>query len=276
MNMISENNGGDIGASRGDFLEVDGVRLEARFIGPRPSGAPTLVFLHEGLGSAELWRDLPDRIQAATGLGVLIYSRLGYGQSDRKPHPWPESYLHDEALTWLPRVLEAAGVRRAILLGHSDGGSIAAIAAGAKVVPQVEGVVLLAPHVMVEDATVAGVRGAVAAFEKGRLRDHLSRHHRHVDDAFWGWASAWLRFGEKGWDVRPLLAGISVPVLVLQGDDDEYGSAAQYESVRDGVSGPVTVRVLERCRHLLYRDSPFEVVESIVDFVRGVVPRHCG
>lgn len=268
MNMVLAKNVGHAVSDRSGFLDVDGVRLEARFLGPDPADAPTLVFLHEGLGSAGLWRDLPDRVAAATGLGVFMYSRQGYGASERKPHPWPDTYLHDEALTWLPRVLDAAGIRRAILVGHSDGGSIAAIAASANVVPQVEGVVLMAPHVMVEPATLAGVQGAVDAFEGGRLRDHLSRYHHHVDDAFWGWAKAWLHFGRTGFDVRPQLAGITVPVLVLQGDDDEYGSAEQYESIRKTVSGPVEVRVLERCRHLLYRDSPFEVVESLVSFAR--------
>ncbi|HLO79102.1 MAG TPA: alpha/beta hydrolase [Magnetospirillum sp.] len=255
---------------RSDFLHVDGVRLEARFLGPEPAQAPTLVFLHEGLGSAALWRDLPERVSAATGWGVLMYSRHGYGASTRKPHPWPQSYLHDEAVHWLPRVLDAAGIRRAVLVGHSDGGSIAAIAAGMGAVPQVEGVVLMAPHVIVEPTTLSGVNGAIAAYESGRLRDHLARYHDHVDDAFWGWAKAWTEFGRSGFDVRPLLSGINVPVLVLQGDDDEYGSAAQYESIRAAVPSRTRVRVLEGCRHLLYRDAPFQVVESLVDFVSGL------
>lgn len=260
-----------LASGRDGFLEVEDLRLEARFLGPDPSSAPTLVFLHEGLGSAGLWKDLPERVAAATGCGVLMYSRHGYGASTRKPHPWPVTYLHDEALYWLPRVLDAAKIDRAILIGHSDGGSISAIAAGAGVVPQVQGVALLAPHVMVEQATMAGVNGAIQAFEKGRLRDHLARYHHHVDDAFWGWAKAWTQFGHAGWDVRPLLAGIKVPVLVLQGDDDEYGSAAQYESIRCAVSGPCEIKVLDRCRHLLYRDAPFQVVDSLVGFVNGVV-----
>lgn len=251
-------------------LEVDGVHIEAGFIGPSPEAAPTVVFLHEGLGSASLWRDLPERVSAATGCGALMYSRYGYGRSSRKPHPWPASYLHDEAVFWLPRVLAVAGVRRAILVGHSDGASIAAIAAGLDVAPQIEGVVLMAPHVMVEPATLSGVAGAVAAFEKGRLRDHLARYHQHVDDAFWGWAQAWDQFGRIGWDVRHVLSGIRVPVLVLQGDDDEYGSSAQYESIRAAVPAPVQVRVLERCRHLLYRDAPTQVVEAVAEFVSAL------
>lgn len=261
-----------LSSAREGYLDIDGIQLEARFIGPPPEVAPTVVFLHEGLGSASLWRDLPERVAAATGCGVLLYSRHGYGTSSRKPHPWPVSYLHDEAVHWLPRVLDAADIRRAILVGHSDGGDGPAIAAGLGTAPQIAGVVLMAPHVMVEPTTLSGVNGAIAAFEAGRLRDHLSRYHHHVDDAFWGWAKAWTEFGRAGWDVRPLLSGIRVPVLVLQGDDDEYGSAAQYESIRAAVAGPVEVRVLERCRHLLYRDAPFAVVDSVVGFVSAVLP----
>lgn len=267
---------GMTGTDRNGFLQVDDVRLEARFIGPAPDAAPTLVFLHEGLGSAALWRDLPERVAAATGWGVLMYSRHGYGASTRKPHPWRQSYLHEEAIHWLPRVLDAAGIRRAVLVGHSDGGSIAAIAAGLNTVPQLEGVVLMAPHVMVEPATMSGVNGAIQAFESGRLRDHLSRYHENVDDAFWGWAKAWTEYGRGGFDVRPVLTGIKVPVMVIQGDDDEYGSADQYESIRAAVPGPVDVRVLDNCRHLLYRDQPFEVVESVVSFVSGLTAEAVG
>lgn len=264
------------GSDRCGFLQIDDVRLEARFLGPSPEVAPTLIFLHEGLGSAALWRDLPERVAAATGWGVLMYSRHGYGASTHKPHPWPRSYLHDEAVHWLPRVVEAADIRRAVLVGHSDGGSIAAIAAGLGTVPQLEGVVLMAPHVMVEPATMSGVSGAIQAFEAGRLRDHLARYHDHVDDAFWGWATAWTEFGRAGFDVRHLLGGIQVPVMVIQGDDDEYGSAEQYESIRNAVPGAVDVRVLDNCRHLLYRDRPFEVVASVVDFVSALAAAGAG
>lgn len=256
---------------RSGFLHVDGVRLETRFIGPDPADAPTLVFLHEGLGSIELWRDLPDRVAEATGLGVFLYSRHGYGASDHKPHPWADTYLHEEALIWLPRVLKAAGIRRAVLVGHSDGGSIAAIAASANVARQVQGVVLMAPHVMVEPAVLDGVQAAVRAYEGGRLRQQLGRYHPHVDDVFWGWAKAWMQFGRIGWDVRPFLSGVSVPVLVMQGDGDEYGTADQYQSVAKAVSGPVEVLELENCRHLLYRDRPDDVVNAVVDFALRIL-----
>lgn len=256
-------------AERRGHFDLDGVRLEYRWLGPSPDRAPTAVFLHEGLGSALLWKDLPDQIAGHSQWSVLCYSRQGYGGSDPKPAPWPRSYLHDEALDVLPRVLEAAGVTRPVLVGHSDGGSIALIAAAGGL--DVAGVVAMAPHVMVEAETVAGVEGARQAFVAGRLRDHLARHHgANVDDAFWGWCDAWLSFGGDGWDIRPLLAGITAPVLAVQGDDDEYGSLGQIEAVREKVSGPAEARVLPACRHLLYRDQPSMVVEAILDMLAWV------
>lgn len=257
---------------RWSHVTVLGQDLEYRWLGPGPEQAPTVVFLHEGLGSAELWRDLPDRVAAATGCGVLQYSRHGYGRSSRKPHPWRHTYLHDEAEYWLPRILDALAVRHVVLVGHSDGGSISAIAAGLGVVRQLEGVALLAPHVMAEPATRAGVQGAIEAFEKARLRDHLRRYHGdNTDDVFWGWALAWEKLCDDGWDVRPLLEKVRVPVLVVQGDDDEYGSAEQYRSIQARVPGGAEVRVLPQCRHLLYRDRPAEVTTAVSDFVRRVL-----
>ena len=253
---------------RWGHVTIMGQDLEYRWLGPRPEQAPTVVFLHEGLGSAALWRDLPDRVAATTGTGVVQYSRHGYGRSSRKPHPWGVTYLHDEAEHWLPKVVDALGIRQAVLVGHSDGGSISAIAAGMGSVSQLQGVALLAPHVMAEPATLSGVRGAIEAFEKARLREHLNRYHGdNTDDVFWGWALAWEQMCAEGWDVRPLLEQVAVPVLVVQGDDDEYGSADQYLSIKDRVPGGAEVCVLPQCRHLLYRDRPAEVTEAICAFV---------
>jgi Predicted hydrolases or acyltransferases (alpha/beta hydrolase superfamily) len=253
-----------------EFLEVNGLRLEARFMGPPPGQAATLVFLHEGLGAAGLWRDLPERLTGATGMGALLYSRHGYGRSPRKPRPWPATYLHDEALVWLPRVLEAAGIRRAILVGHSDGASIAAIAAGSGAVPQAEGLVLVAPHVVEEEAIAAGIRRAVAAYEQGDLRRRLARHHDHVDDVFFGWAGAWLDFAAAGWDIRPLLAGIKVPVLAMQGEGDEYATDLHCRAIAAGAGGPVEVCVLPDCGHQFLRDQPEAARDAIAGFIGRV------
>src|SRR5947209_13484821 len=172
-------------------LMLDGIGLEAAWWGPAPDAAPTLVLLHEGLGSVALWRDIPAALAEKTGCSVFAYSRQGYGQSDPATLPRPLSYMHDEA-SRLPAVLDAAGVRRAVLVGHSDGASIAAICAGSHYDKRIRGLVLLAPHFFVEDESIAGIEAARAAYETGKLRDLPAPYHRDVDNTFWGWNRAWL------------------------------------------------------------------------------------
>src|SRR5262245_156935 len=170
-------------------LEMDGRRLEMAWHGPPPEAAPTLVFLHEGLGCVGLWRDFPARLAAATGCGALVYSRLGYGGSDPAPLPWPVSFMHHEALETLPAVLEACGIREALLVGHSDGASIALIHAAARTSDRVRGLVLEAPHVFVEPRTVRSIAAAAEAYRSGALRARLERYHgSNTDGAFLGWS----------------------------------------------------------------------------------------
>ena len=171
---------------------IDRRFLETRWWGPPPEAAPTLVLLHEGLGCVALWRDFPEALAAATGCGVFAWSRFGYGGSDPVSLPRPMRYMHDEALEVLPRVLDAADVRRAVLVGHSDGGSIAAIHAGTVHDPRVLGVVMIAAHFFVEDINIASIRGIKEDYEHGDLRRRLARYHRDVDVAFRGWNDAWL------------------------------------------------------------------------------------
>ncbi|HEX5513297.1 MAG TPA: alpha/beta hydrolase, partial [Gammaproteobacteria bacterium] len=159
------------------YLDVDGVRLETLWIGPRPAEAPTLVLLHEGLGSVSLWKDFPQRLAELSGWGVLAYSRQGYGRSDPVEVPRPLSYMHHEGLEVLPKLLNAAGIRQTILVGHSDGASIALINAGGVQDPRVIGAVLMAPHVLTEEISVASIRQARTAYEQGKLRESLKRHH---------------------------------------------------------------------------------------------------
>ena len=249
-------------------LDLDGLHLDYRWVGPGPEQAPTLVLLHEGLGSVALWRDFPERLEEATGLGVLAYSRRGYGGSDPVELPRPLSYMHDEGLDVLPRVLEAAGVRRAVLLGHSDGASIALIHAGGGNAPLVEGLVVMAPHVVVEECCVAAIAGTTDSFRIGGLRARLERYHgRNVDCAFWGWNLAWLDPAFRQWDIRKYLPNISVPTLVIQGEDDEYGTAVQYDTIRDRVPAPVEVLVLKDCGHSPHKDQEAAVVAAVRAFV---------
>ena len=173
-------------------IVVGGRRFEATWHGPTPDQAPTLVLLHEGLGCVEMWRDFPARLAERTGYGVLVYSRAGYGKSEPVPLPRPLTYMHEEALDVLPQVLDQTGVRKTVLVGHSDGASIATIYAGGRQDFRVRGLVLMAPHFFVEEVGIRSIVAAKEAYEKGNLRERLARYHRDVDTAFWGWNRAWL------------------------------------------------------------------------------------
>lgn len=248
-------------------LDAGGVQLEYLWRGPSPDEAPTLVFLHEGLGCAALWKEFPERVAEATGLGVMAYSRQGYGGSDPAEVPRPLTYMHDEGLRVLPDVLDAAGIRSAILVGHSDGASIALINAGGRSDPRVRGLVLMAPHVFNEELSVRSIRDAREAYESGGLRAQLARWHGdNVDCAFWGWNRAWLDPGFLDWNIEEYLAGIEVPCLVIQGEDDQYGTIKQVEAIERGVAGPVERLMLPDCRHAVYRDQPEATLDAIARF----------
>jgi pimeloyl-ACP methyl ester carboxylesterase len=253
-------------------LQAGGLRLESEWHGPGPEAAPTLVFLHEGLGSVSMWRDFPARLAQATGLGALVYSRAGYGRSDPVPLPRPLRFMDDEALTFLPDVLDAASVRDAILVGHSDGGSIALLHAGSGRGDRVRGLVLEAPHVFCEELSVRSIAAAAKRYREGDLRRALERHHgANVDVAFWGWNRAWLDPRFRDWNIEASLSGVRVPVLLIQGEDDEYGTLRQLDAIEKGCRGPVERLVLEQCGHSPHRDQPERTLEAMATFVRGVV-----
>jgi pimeloyl-ACP methyl ester carboxylesterase len=253
-------------------LRVGGHELEAVWVGDR---TPTsLVFLHEGLGSVSTWRDFPARVVTTTGLCALVYSRLGYGQSEPVSIPRPMSYMHDEGLVVLPELLDAAGIERCILVGHSDGGSIALVFAGAGLPQSTRcvGLVLEAPHVFVEDLSVASIAAARDAYTKGSLRERLARHHgANVDGAFLGWNGAWLDPRFLAWNIEEYLPRVTVPSLVIQGQDDPYGTLAQVDAIEQGAGAPVTRLVLPGCGHAPHRDRPEEVLAAIAAFVGRVV-----
>src|SRR5437016_6695819 len=209
------------------FLDLGSRRLEYRMIGPQPHAAPSIVMLHEGLGCVGLWGDFPDRIAAATSAGVFVYSRAGYGQSSPVALPRPLNFMHDEAREVLPRLLDAIGFRRGLLLGHSDGASIAAIYAGSVQDHRVRGLVLIAPHFFTEDMGVAEIARAKVAYDKSDLRQKLARWHADVDNAFNGWNGAWLDPKFREWDITEVLAYIRVPILIVQ----EIGRASCRERV---------------------------------------------
>jgi pimeloyl-ACP methyl ester carboxylesterase len=257
----------------GDLVAA-GHRLELAWHGPPPDRAPTIVFLHEGLGSVSSWRDFPARLAARTGLGALVYSRWGYGRSDPVALPRPSSYMHDEARASLPEVLDAAGIRSCVVFGHSDGGSIALLFAGSGL-PQAErvrGLVLEAPHVFVEDLSLASIAAARVAYREGDLRERLAKHHDDVDGAFRGWNDAWLDPGFRTWNIEEALPRVRVPALVVQGEDDPYGTLAQIDSITANLppGAPVTRLVLPRCGHSPHRDRPDDVEAAVVALLAGL------
>jgi pimeloyl-ACP methyl ester carboxylesterase len=250
---------------------IEGRTLEMQWWGPGPDQAPTLVLLHEGLGCVALWRDFPEALAEATGCGVFAYSRFGYGASDPVTLPRPMAYMHDEALDVLPRVLDAAGIRRTVLVGHSDGGSIAAIHAGAVRDPRVVGVVMMAAHFFVEDLNIASIAGIKMTYEQGDLRQRLARYHRDVDGAFRGWNDAWLDPRFRAFDITDHVARIRVPVLALQGADDPYGSAEQLRVLERAASCPVETRLIAGARHAPHLEASDATLAAIVPFVRSVL-----
>jgi pimeloyl-ACP methyl ester carboxylesterase len=252
------------------FLTLGTQRLEYRMIGPRPDVAPTLVMLHEGLGCVGLWGDFPDKLQKALGCGVLVYSRAGYGQSSPVALPRPLTYMHDEARETLPALLDAIGFRRGLLIGHSDGASIAAIYAGSHQDHRVGGLVLIAPHFFTEDAGIASIEEARRAYATTDLRAKLARWHADVDNAFKGWNGAWLDPGFRQWDLTEFLAYIRVPMLIVQGEDDQYGTVKQIEAAQQECYCPVEVALLPGARHSPQREASEPTLKAITEFVARV------
>jgi pimeloyl-ACP methyl ester carboxylesterase len=259
------------------FVEVLGKRVEVMHFPEEPviaPGVPTLVFLHEGLGSAQQWRDFPARVGQATGLAALAYSRVGYGASAPATLPRPLGYMQEEAKDFLPRLLDELSIDSAILVGHSDGGSIALVHAALDARTKrgrIRGVVLEAPHVFVEDVSIASIAKARKAYETGDLREKLAKYHgANVDGAFRGWNDAWLDPGFRSWNIEEYLASIEAPVLVIQGEDDPYGTRAQVDAIARQVSGRVETVMLAQCGHAPHRDQPEATEAAMVTFVNSV------
>jgi pimeloyl-ACP methyl ester carboxylesterase len=255
-------------------LTIGSSALEYCMIGPAPDAAPTVVMLHEGLGSVGLWGDFPQQLAAATGTGVLVYSRAGYGASSPVPLPRPLDYMHVEALQVLPTILDAIGFRRGLLLGHSDGASIAAIYTGGVADHRIRGLAMIAPHFVVEDISLRSIAEAKTAYEQGALKTKLARWHGDVDNAFYGWNGAWLDPKFRDWDISEYLGYIRVPVAILQGADDQYGTLRQIQIAQAECYCPVDVAVIPGAGHSPQREAPQVTLSAIADFVNRILLTH--
>ncbi|MGZ5198682.1 MAG: alpha/beta fold hydrolase [Telluria sp.] len=257
--------------ARPSFVEMDwrgkALRLELAWVGVPESRQPVVVFLHEGLGSVSLWKDFPEQFCRTNGLTGLVFSRYGYGCSTPRPlgERWAPDFMHRQAWEVLPALFAQLGLVRPWLFGHSDGASIALLAA-ARHGAGLSGIVVEAPHIFVEDLSVDSIRQARDAYLHGPLRERLARHHADIDSAFWGWNDAWLDPAFRAWDIRAELARIDVPVLAIQGEDDEYGTLEQVEGIAR-LAPHTRLLVLPRCGHSPHRDQPARVIDEAGRFI---------
>lgn len=258
--------------SEAEFASIDWqgrpVRIEYQRISPELTHRPLLVFLHEGLGSVAMWRDFPQRLCEGANLRGLVYSRPGYGASTpREPDErWAVDYMHRQAWEVLPALFEALQVRdKPWLLGHSDGGSIALLYA-ARFPSSVGGLVVVAPHILVEEYGLKSIRQARDAYATTDLRDKLSRYHQDVDSAFWGWNHIWLHPEFEAWNIERELSAITCPVLAVQGLDDEYGSIEQIRGIAR-LAPQTQLLELPDCRHSPHRDQPTLLMGAVGRFI---------
>jgi pimeloyl-ACP methyl ester carboxylesterase len=247
------------------FTDIGGRALEYRMIPGPVSERPPLVFLHEGLGCAALWRDFPDKVARDIGAPALVYSRFGYGHSAGLEGPRTPRFMHEEALDVLPVLLDRLNIMRPLLIGHSDGASIALIhaAAGTR---HVAGLVAMAPHVIVEPICVESISRITEAYAEGPLRTRLARYHARVDDAFRGWSDIWLDPAFLDWSLDNEVRALNIPTLLIQGTDDEYGTLAQIDRIEQLAPNPVERLVLDQCGHSPHRDQEAAVLAAIVSF----------
>ncbi len=253
---------------RNRYLLVGKKRLEIAWHGPSPEEAPTLVFLHEGLGCVAMWHGFPRKLAAATGCGALLYSRLGYGRSEPCSLPRPVRFMHHEGIHVLPELLRAAGIRECILIGHSDGGSIAIIYAGGTPATPLRGLITEAAHVYCEEITVRSIQSAGENYNKKGLRLKLAKYHGdNVDCAFWGWNRAWLHPDFRNWNLEEYLPRIKVPMLAIQGKDDEYATPSQLKTIARHAGTGAQTFLLPDCGHCPHQEQYMATFQAMTNFI---------
>jgi pimeloyl-ACP methyl ester carboxylesterase len=252
------------------MMEIDGQSIEDLRIKGRLHPDWVIVLLHEGLGSVALWRDFPQQLAKRTGCSVFAYSRLGYGRSDGIELPRPLDFMHQEAKNFLPAVLAQLPENNVVLLGHSDGGSIASIYAGRDEDPRLRSLILMAPHFFVEPISVKAIGEAKTSFEEDDLRTKLKKYHgSNVDTAFWGWCNTWLHSEFRHWNIERFISGVSVPTLFLQGWQDAYGTARQAEAFQTKATCETIIQMITDCGHHPFLEQKTKTLDAISQFLEG-------
>jgi pimeloyl-ACP methyl ester carboxylesterase len=253
----------DLRAESRDVV-IEGKRLETlRYFSTEPSA--TIVMLHEGLGSIAMWRDFPEQLAQSTGCGVLLYSRYGHGKSQRLAEKRTVDFMHHEAQVVLPQLLDCFQIRRPILLGHSDGGSIALIYAGTQP-DAVRALVLEAPHLFVEDVCIQSIERIGKLYTTSALRNSVQRYHDHPDEMFWRWTEIWLSPEFRAWNIEEYLGRITCPLLVIQGEEDEYGTVAQVQAITKRLPAAESL-LIRKCGHAPHRGQAEVTLEAVSKFI---------
>ncbi|MCA9995014.1 MAG: alpha/beta hydrolase [Anaerolineales bacterium] len=255
-----------------NFITIHNQKIEYVYH-DRDKTRPTLIFLHEGLGCIQMWRDFPAAVADATGCNELVYNRAGYGASSPARLPRQVRYMHDEALDVLPALLSKLDINKHILIGHSDGGSIALINGGGVQSPDLLAIITLAAHVFNEEVCVRSIKEAKVAYETTNLRERLAKYHADVDNTFWGWGDIWLHPDFWHWNIEEYLPFIVVPLLAIQGLDDQYGTTAQVEAIQKGVGQLADIRLMPDCQHSPHRDQREATLAVMVDFIQKVLAK---
>lgn len=256
-----------------EFLKLATRKIEIQWHQTGQKDHPTLIFLHEGIGCVEMWKDFPRKVSQETGCPVLVFSRFGYGNSDLYPNPWKINFMHKEALRILPEIIKETQIKNYILIGHSDGGSIAIIFAGGPHSKGLKGVITEAAHVFCEPITINCIQQAKINYEQHTLRQGLKKYHgKNTENAFRGWNDVWLNPTFINWNIEKYLSRIKVPLLAIQGKDDQYGTEKQIESIKSHVNHAKTY-LIDDCRHSPHLEQPEKILNIMTQFIYKIVTK---
>jgi pimeloyl-ACP methyl ester carboxylesterase len=257
-----------------DYLQLGSKKIEIQWHPDGDKDFPTLIFLHEGLGCTRMWKDFPEKLSRMTNCPGLVFSRLGYGKSDSSPLPWKINFMHEQALKILPWIIRKAQIKRYILIGHSDGGSIGTIFSGSPKVKSSRGLMGLiteAAHVFCEQITVDCIQQAKINYEHHNLKQGLEKYHgSNTENAFRGWNDIWLNPKFMFWNIEKYLSKIKIPMLAIQGENDQYGTKKQIESIKHNVTN-IETHLLDNCRHAPHLDQPEIVLNLMSQFIYQII-----